>query len=299
MTKLGKGLQSLIPPKQKATEVEYPKLSQALRDKKESVFSIEVGKISPNPHQPRQEMEPASLKELADSIRQYGILQPLIVTKVVKETGRGQDVEYQVVAGHRRLAAAKMAGLPSVPVIVRDSTEQQKLELALIENIQRTDLNALDRARAFKELQEEFGLTHEEIAQRIGKSRELVTNTLRLLNLPESIREGLLQGKISEGHARSLAGVKNPAAARALYDEIIQNNLSVRQIEQRVKEVYVSAHRRRVAFDPEIRRIAQKLEMYLGRKVQIKKSGVGGRLFISFESKEDLDGILKRIFLDE
>ena len=298
MTKLGKGLASLIPPRQKATEVEYPKISQPLRDKKESVFYIETSKVKPNPYQPRHEIEPKTLRELADSIRQHGILQPLIVTKLIKETARGQDVEYQLVAGHRRLEAAKLAGLSLVPAIVRDSTEQQKLELALIENLQRTDLNGIERGAAFKKMQEEFDLTHEEIAKKVGKSREFVSNTLRLLNLPEKIQQALAEGRITEGHARSIAGIKNEAAQNALFEEVTQNNLSVRQIEQRAREVYISAHKRRVAFDPEIRKVAKKLEMYLGRKVLIKKAGIGGKVLIGFENKEDLDILLKKIFLD-
>ncbi|MEK7068040.1 MAG: ParB/RepB/Spo0J family partition protein [Patescibacteria group bacterium] len=295
MNRLGKGLQSLIPPKQRATEVEYPKISQPLRDKKESVFDIEVGKIKDNPYQPRYEMEESALKELASSIKQHGILQPLIATKVFRETGRGQEAEYQLVARHRRLAAAKLAGLPVLPVIVRDSTEQQKLELALVENLQRTDLNALERARAFKKLQEEFDLTHEDIGKKVGKSREFVSNTMRLLNLPETVQRSLQQGRISEGHARAIVGVKNPAAQKALFEEVLQNNLSVRQVEQRTREVYVQSHKRQIMFDPEIKKIAQKLELFLGKKVRIKKSGVGGRLVVEFENKEDLDSLARKI----
>jgi len=295
MTNLGKGLQSLIPPKQRSAEVDYPKISQPLRDRKESVFDIEVGKIKDNPYQPRYEMEEAGLRDLAASIKQHGILQPIIVTKNYKETDRGQGVEYQLVAGHRRLAAAKIAGLPHVPAIVRDSTDQQKLELALVENLQRADLNAVERARAFKRLQEEFDLTHEEIAKKVGKSREYVSNTLRLINLPEAIQQGLQQGKISEGHARTIAGIKNPAAQAALFDEVVKNNLSVRQIEQRAREVYVQAHKRKVVFDPEIKKIAQRLELYLGKRVQVKKSGVGGRLSVDFENKNELEVLVQKI----
>jgi len=293
--KLGKGLQSLIPPKQKATEVDYPKISQALQQKRESIFDIEVGKIKSNPYQPRYEMDAHSLKELAESIRQHGILQPLIVTKMTRQNERGQSNEYQLVAGHRRLEAAKLVGLPAVPVIIRDSTEQQKLELALVENLQRADLNAIERAKAFKKLQEEFDLTHDEIAKKVGRSRESVTNTMRLLNLPEKIQQSLSEGKISEGHARSIAGIKNQAAQMALYDEMMQNNLSVRQMEQRAREVFVQAHQRRVAFDPEIKKIAQKLEMFLGKKVSIKKSGVGGKVMVEFDNKEELEQVAKKI----
>lgn len=295
MTKLGRGLQSLIPPKQKATEVEYPKISQPLRDRKESVFEIEVGRIKDNPYQPRLAMDEDSLKDLASSVRQHGVLQPVIVTKIIKDTDRGQQVEYQLVAGHRRLAAAKLAGLPNIPAIVRDSTDQQKLELALVENIQRADLNALERAKGFKQLQEEFDLTHEDIGKKVGKSREYVSNSLRLLNLPEEVQRSLSQGRISEGHARSIAGVKNPAAQKALFDEMIANNLSVRQIEQRAREIYVQGHKRQVAFDPEIKKIAQRLELFLGKKVKIKKSGVGGRLLVEFEDKKDLENLASKI----
>lgn len=295
MNKLGRGLQSLIPPKQKSTEVDYPKLSQPLRDRKESVFDIEVGRIKDNPYQPRHEMEEASLKDLAASVKQHGILQPVIVTKSVKDVDKGQQVEYQLVAGHRRLAAAKIAGLPTIPAIVRDSTEQQKLELALVENIQRADLNALERAKGFKQMQEDFDLTHEEIAKKIGKSREYVSNSMRLLNLPEEVQRGLSQGKISEGHARTIAGIKNPAAQKALFDEVLANNLSVRQIEQRAREIYVQGHKRTVAFDPEIKKIAQRLELFLGKKVQVKKSGVGGRIVVDFEDKKDLESLAEKI----
>lgn len=295
MTKLGKGLASLIPPKQKATEVEYPKISQPLRDRKESVFDIEVGRIKDNPYQPRYEMNAESLKDLAASVKQHGILQPVIVTKSVKDLDRGQQVEYQLVAGHRRLAAAKLAGLLTVPAIVRDSTEQQKLELALVENIQRTDLNALERAKGFKQLQEDFDLTHEEIGKKIGKSREYVSNSMRLLNLPEEVQRSLSQGRISEGHARTIAGIKNPAAQKALFDEVLTSNLSVRQIEQRAREIYVQGHKRTVAFDPEIKKIVQRLELFLGKKVKVKKSGVGGKIQVEFEDKKDLEGLANKI----
>lgn len=294
MTK-GKGLQSLIPPKQRSAEVDYPKLSGPLRDRKESVFEIEVSKIKSNPYQPRHEMDQQALKDLSASIKQHGILQPLIVTKIIKETSRGQDVEYQLIAGHRRLEASKMAGLPHVPAIVRDSTDQQKLEIALVENIQRYDLNAMERAHAFKQLQDEFDLTHEEIGRKVGKSREFVSNTMRLLNLPENVQDGLSQGKISEGHARTIAGIKNLAAQSALYQEVLANNLSVRQIEQRAREVSVQAHKRKVVFDPEIKNIAQRIQVFLGKKVQVKKSGVGGKLVVDFEDKKDLEEILKKI----
>lgn len=295
MQNIGKGLHSLIPPKSQTEEVSFPKVSQPLRAKKESVFNIETNKISPNPMQPRQEMDREGLQELADSIKEHGILQPLIVTKTVRDLEKGQDVEYTLIAGHRRWAAARMLGLPHVPVIIRDSTEQQKLELALVENLQRTDLNALDRAGAFKRLHDEFDLTHQEIAQKIGKSREAVTNTMRLLSLPREIQEGLRAGKISEGHARTIAGIKSPQTQKALFDEIVQNNLNVRQIEQRAREVSVSAHKRKIFHDPEIKKIAGELTGYFGSKVDIHRSGIGGKVVISFSDKEDLGKVVKKI----
>jgi ParB family chromosome partitioning protein len=270
-------------------------VAHPLRSKKESIFNIEINKISPNPMQPRQEMEREGLEELADSIKEHGILQPLIVTKSVRDLEKGQDVEYTLIAGHRRWQAAKMLGLPHVPAIVRDSTEQQKLELALVENLQRADLNALDKAGAFKRLHDEFDMTHQEISQKVGKSREVVTNTIRLLSLPGEIQEGLRGGKISEGHAKMLAGIKSPQTQKALYDEIIQNNLNVRQVEQRAREVSVSAHKRKVFHDPEVKKIAGELTAYFGTKVDIRRSGIGGRILIDFPDKENLEKMVKKI----
>jgi len=296
MQNIGKGLHSLIPPKSVSQEQDFPKVSGPLaRMKKESVFNIEINKIRPNPMQPRQEMDRADLEELAESIKEHGILQPLIVTKSVKNVDKGQDVEYTIIAGHRRWEAAKMAGLPHVPAIIRDSTEQQKLELALVENLQRADLNALDKAKAFKRLHDEFDLTHQEIGQKLGKSREVVTNTLRLLNLPQEIQDGLASGKIAEGHAKMIAGIKSPQTQKALYEEILQNNLNVRQVEQRAREISVSAHKRKIFYDPEIKKIAGRLTAYFGNKTDITRSGVGGRIVIGFTDKEDLEKITKKI----
>jgi len=297
MATIGKGLHSLIPPKSASQpEPDFPKVSGPLaRMKKESVFNIEINKVRPNPMQPRQEMDQDGLVELAESIKEHGILQPLIVTKSVKDLDKGQDVEYILIAGHRRLEAAKMAGLPHVPAIIRDSTEQQKLELALVENLQRADLNALDKAKAFKRLHDEFDLTHQEIAQKIGKSREVVTNTMRFLNLPEEIQEGLSGGKISEGHAKMIAGIKSPQTQKALYDEIVRNNLNVRQVEQRAREISVSAHKRKIFHDPEIKKIAGQLTAYFGTKVDIRRSGLGGKVIIEFPDKDNLENVVKKI----
>ncbi len=296
MTKLGRGLQSLIPPKQKATEVEYPKISEPVRAQKESIFDIEVTKIRHNPYQPRDEMDKSALKDLADSIRQHGILQPLIVTKYTVQTERGQETEYQLVAGHRRLEASKLIGLPYVPAIIRDSTEQQKLELSLVENLQRADLNAIERAKAFKRLQEEFDLTHEEVAQKVGKSREAVTNAMRLLNLPDSVQQALRQGKISEGHGRAILTIDDNNQRQALFNEILTKNLSVRAVETLGRQIKgVSKRIKENTVDPETKVLESRLEDFLGTRVKLAKSGNRGRILIEFYSSEELNAILDKI----
>ena len=164
-----------------------------------------------------------------------------------------------------------------------------------MENLQRSDLNAIERAKAFKELQEEFNLTHEEIAEKVGKSREAVTNTLRLLNLPKAIQSAVESGRISEGHGRAILGTKNIAAQMALMDEVVEKNLSVRQAEERTREVYVHDHNRRLVYDPELKRLSRKIELYFGRKAHIKKSGLGGKVWIDYRDKDDLMELIKKL----
>ena len=198
---LGKGLQSLIPKKEsKISDLikGREKTSDLPTSKKESIFNVEIDKIKPNPDQPRKDLDESTLKELADSIREHGILQPLIVSKTEKETNRGREVEYELIAGERRWRAAKIARLFSVPVIIKDSHAHERLEIALVENIQREDLNAMEAAMAFKRLQEDFGLRHHHIAEKIGKKRSTVTNTMRLLTLPKEVQGAIISGKISE-----------------------------------------------------------------------------------------------------
>ncbi len=316
---LGKGLQSLIPIKQPKEESSVPvvqsgpinekiKIKVQAESKKAlaeagvdelprnaSVFLVEVDKISPNPYQPRVELDRGQLLELALSIKEYGIIQPLVVSKKIKENERGQDIEYYLIAGHRRLEAAKMAGLPHVPVVVRNTTDQQKLELALIENIQRADLNAIEKARAFSKLHQEFGLTHEAIGKKIGKSRELVTNTIRLLNLPGEVQRAVIEGKISEGHARGLAGIKDKAEIMRIFKEMLNSSMTVREVEERAKQVTVKEHVRRSAFLSEVKEYMDNLTGFLGRPVRISKRGIGGNVVIPFKDKEELDTIIKRI----
>jgi len=217
---LGKGLQSLIPKKRLEDK---NRKGNWIRPEKESIFYIEIDKIKPNPFQPRRNFSKSSLKELSNSIREQGILQPLLVTKIEKPTERGQDVEYYVIAGERRLRAAKMAGLTQVPVIIRPAVGYQKLELALIENIQREDLNPIEQARALKRLKEEYGITYKEIAEKLGKSEVSIINTVRLLKLPLTVQKGVYEGKITEGHARAILMAK-PKKRLSLYYKTIKNN---------------------------------------------------------------------------
>lgn len=289
--KLGKGLQSLIPNKGKMNVLSV----ENKKEQKESIFNIEINKIKPNPNQPRLEIDKESLQELADSIKEHGILQPLIVNKTTKETSRGQDTEYHLIAGHRRLEAAKLLGLPHVPVIIRGSTNQQKLELALVENLQREDLNPMERARAFERLHKEFNLKHHEIAQRVGKSREVVANTIRLLKLPLEIQQALLANKISEGHARALIGIKDKQIQKSLFNEIIKNRLSVRQVEERYRNIMSGAPAKKVVLNSEFEKIAKKLANFLGGRVSVVRSGVGGRVVIYFANEDELNGLIEKI----
>lgn len=246
------------------------------RPKNETViFHIEVEKIHPNPLQPRRDFNEESLRELAASIREFGVLQPLVVTRIEKENEDGTAmVEYELIAGERRLLAAKMAGLRTVPVIIRDiDLERQKLELAIIENIQRADLNAIEAARAFARLQDEFRLTQREIAARLGKSREAIANTLRLLNLPSEIQQAVAGGKLNESQARMLLAVQDIASQMALFEEILRDNLSVREIRNRIRVTLTPPNEETVAVipDPETAFLKERLEEALGTKVDLRK----------------------------
>ena len=210
--------------------------------KKESVFWIELEKIKPNPFQPRREFGEAALKELAESIREYGVLQPIVITrKEVSGEGVGQvlSVEYELLAGERRLRAAKLAGLPHIPAVIREETnDKARLEIALIENLQREDLNPLDKAKAFKQLIDSFGMLQREVAERIGKSREVVANTMRLLTLPEDMQHGVAAGAITEGHTRPLLMLaSHPEDQKNLYAKITADKLSVREAELAARNI--------------------------------------------------------------
>lgn len=262
-----------------------------------SIFWVETDKIKPNPFQPRKEFEPRALADLADSIRQYGVLQPLVVTRKEIETEQGITVEYELIAGERRLRASKLANLPQVPVIIRASQDddKMKLELAIIENLQREDLNPIDRADAFLRLHEEFKLTHGDIGKKMGKSREYVSNTLRLLNLPEEIRTALAERKISEGHTRPLMMLSDrPAEQITLFKEMVIKKLSVRESEKIARSIATDKVRKKdFNFDPTIASYQEKLSESLGTRVSIEKKEVGGKIVIDFFSPNDLQTILE------
>lgn len=273
---LGKGLDALIP----SQPVEGQTPAQGM--------AVSIAKIVPNPRQPRQVLREEDLQDLAASIKEHGIIQPLIVSyDAAADT-------YILIAGERRLKAAAMAGLTAVPVVIRQVNDQQQLELALIENIQRADLSPLETAEAYQHLHNDFGLSHEEIAVRVGKSRVAVTNTLRLLKLPESILKALTLGEISEGHARALLALTSSQAQVAALQTILSQKLTVRQTEELVQKLSgekpAAPPRKPVA--PEIKALEEKLRDQLGTRVTMRHGKKGGTLTLHYYSTEELDTLL-------
>lgn len=277
---LGRGLNALIPPSRADANVQL----------------VEIERIVPNPRQPRQRFAHEALRELADSIRAHGVIQPLVVTQVRSADGEAES-RYHLIAGERRWQAARLAGLAAVPVVVREATPQEMLELALIENIQRADLNPLEEAAAYRHLIDDFHLTQEQVAERVGKSRVAVANTVRLLKLPEEARRALGEDKISEGHARALLRLESVGDQRLLLKKILDEGLSVRQAETLAEQSQhrpVKGSRRdpRPARDPQARHLEEQFRRALGTKVVLQRhrSG-GGRLVIEFFSDEELQAI--------
>lgn len=263
---------------------------QKIRHFNESVFHIEVDRIKSNPFQPRSYFDEENLQELAQSIREFGIIQPLVVSKVIRETETGTQVEYQLIAGERRLMAAKLAGLERVPAIVRKvQSDREKLELALIENIQRSNLNPIESAKAYSRLQDEFGLTQREIAARVGKSREVVANTLRLLNLPSKVQDAIMQNKISESQARALLAALNFEEQEKMFQDLMFQKSGIRGLRERTSK----------PVDPENNYWEKQLEEKLGAPVKVIKQGNKGRMVIQFYSEDEWNVILKRLLGDE
>lgn len=265
-----------------------------------SIFWIETDKIKPNPFQPRKEFDEARLKDLASSIRQYGILQPLVLTRkeLYREDG-SMYVEYELISGERRLRASKIAGLSQVPALIRtgDQTDRVKLELAIIENLQREDLNPIDRAKSFKQLVDQFNLKHTEIAEKIGKSREYVSNSLRLLNMPIEMQNALSEGKISEGHTRPIMMLGDrPEEQMVLFREIMQRKMTVREAEGIARRIaYDKVRKKEFLIQPDIVEMEEKLTEALGTRVQIETLQGGGKIHIDYFSEADLRNILELV----
>ncbi len=275
---LGRGLEALIPPGEPSS-VEG------------GINFISISKIKHNPKQPRKILDEESLTDLANSIRENGILQPLVLTQ--DEPGG----EYTLIAGERRLRAAQLAGLDAVPAVVRQATNQQRLELALIENIQRSDLSPLEKAEAFHQLADEFNLSHEEIAARVSKNRVTVTNTIRLLKLPETVRKALASDQITEGHARALLGLNTSQAQIAALQTILKNGLNVRQTEELVRKLggeRKSIQPRQVP-SPDQLDLENRLRSHLGTKVTLVHGKKGGKVIIHYYSAEELDSLVDQI----
>lgn len=267
----------------------------------DSIYWVEVEKVVPNPFQPRREFDESKLKELAESIRMYGVLQPLTVTR--KEVQRDDSTfytEYELIAGERRLRASKMANVAQVPVIIREGeqSEQEKLELAIIENLQREDLNAVDRALAFRQLADAFGLSHAQVAEKVGRSREYVSNSIRLLGLPEHMLEALKHGDMSEGHARTLLMLNDKTEEQeVIFREILLKKLSVREVERIVRKIATDKVRKKNSgeFDAHLIEYEKQFTETLGTRVQIQKTDFGGKLTIDYFSEDDLATMLKRM----
>ncbi|MBI2042678.1 MAG: ParB/RepB/Spo0J family partition protein [Candidatus Nealsonbacteria bacterium] len=280
----GRGIESLIP----------KKAAEKVQEKQEPIFYIEIEKIKSNPYQPRKNFDQDGLNALSDSVREYGILQPLLVSRLRKDSG---ITEYQLVAGERRLLAAKMVGLRQVPVIVRDPTEQEKLEISIIENVQRMDLNAMEKAEAYKRLQKEFSFTQSTIAKMVGKSRESVANTMRLLDLPEEARRALREERITEGHARAILAVDDPKNKTALLTKVIRDGISVREAESFTQKLRIWQPVRRTRGNlHEEKALEDKARDIFGmQSIRLKLESGQPRLTIFLDSTKALEELFRRI----
>lgn len=255
-----------------------------------STVEVPIASLKPNPSQPRRSFRDASLAELADSIRRRGVLQPVLV----EEVGGG----YQIVAGERRVRAAKLAGLDRVPVLVRSFSADERLEVALIENLQREDLTPIEEAKAYRQLMETAGLTQEQVAGKVGKDRTTVTNSLRLLKLPPKVQDAVEKGDLSAGHARALLAVTNPADLELLYHRILDRGLSVREVEQAAQALNQGKRGKAKrpagrARDPDVRAVEERLVERFGTKVQIRGGPAKGRIEIAYFSADDLERVLE------
>lgn len=266
----------------------------AMQDDHAYIPNLDIDQIKPNPYQPRIEIKPETLLELADSIREMGIIEPLIVTEKEKDS-------YELIAGERRWRAAKLAGLKKVPAVIKEASPQQMLELAIIENIQRADLNPLEEALAFKQLADDYNMTHTDIAKKVGLSRPAVANKIRLLQLPENIKKGLLEGTISEGHARALLGLPNDDSIDAVYRKVRQEDMSVRAVEELVRRISEekSEKKRRdvpkLIVDKRTSTYERKLQEKFGDTVKIYRSRRGGKVVLPFQTDKEMQFIIDNL----
>ncbi len=252
------------------------------------IQEIELAKVVPNPYQPRKQFKQEALQELADSIKEHGVIQPLVVTET--------PIGYELVVGERRFRASQLAGLTTVPAIIKKTLgDQTKLEVALIENIQRQELNPIEEAQAYDRLIKTFKLTQDQVAKKVGKSRPAITNTLRLLNLPAEIQRGVIEGKVSEGHARAILGLPDIEKQLLMFQMIVEQGLNVRQVEAKVRELTVRRQIDAAAPDPKLMAMETELRGKLGTQVKIQRQGQGGRITIEFFSEEELEDIIKKM----
>ncbi|MEK7638039.1 MAG: ParB/RepB/Spo0J family partition protein [Patescibacteria group bacterium] len=292
---LGKGLGSLIP----------DSVADAVNNRRESIFFVEVTKIQPNPDQPRTDFDQEALAELARSIRKFGVLQPLLVSKMEEDLPRGRAVTYQLIAGERRWRAAQLAGLPTVPVIIRDDltpsssgTKSNRLEVALIENLQREDLNPIEQAEAYCRLAGEFGLRQQEIADKVGKSREAVANVMRLVNLPQYIKDATRDGRISGTAARSLLSFQDATAQKQAYEQIATGGFSTKDLEYAASSAKAAVGRRKARHNERFDDLMRNLADHLGAPVIIRAQGSSsrtGQIVIRFADLEHLNTVVKKI----
>lgn len=317
---LGRGLSSLIPNKNQSTqtasqpiitdnreaekiEMEAEKIEPdasapiipdpIIPDSQEMVYQISTAKIKPNPLQPRRDFDERAMSELVGSIREHGILEPLVATKESED-------EYLLIAGERRLRAAKVLGLRIVPVILKTAKDLERLQLSLVENIQRRDLNPIEQAEAYAKLKDDFGLTQMELAKRVGKDRAVVANSIRLLNLRDEIKAAVASGRISECHGRTLAGLADRNKQLAIFQKILEKNLTVGQTNREIKKIAIGIPQiRMLSKDPNIAAKEKRLQEVLGTRVRIRKSGDEGMIRIEYYSDEELNGLMEKITGDK
>lgn len=286
---IGKGLESLVP-------IKSVKIKPS--EKKESIFYIDIKKIKPNPNQPRKNINQEGIKELADSIRRYGVLQPLLVSKIEKRVRSGIGVTYQLIAGHRRLLAAKKAGLATVPAIIREDLpqvdNQRSLEIALIENVQREDLNPIERARAYYRLRNDFGLSYDDISKKVGKNKAVIINTIRLLNLEKDIQDAVRKGKVSGSQARALLMFDNKAKRRQIFKKLLTTHITSNEIEKMAAELRHGKREDRE--ESKFKQLEDEISKAINAKVAVSMLENGrGRLSINFKGEDHLKRIAKKL----